>query len=133
MSHAAIHAAQQAAEKARREEENQTGYSGIDIEKYEFKILRSSSSAFKKPQKLMQALEEEALSGWDLVEKFDDQRLRLMRKKSKREDDLMLSPGVNPYRTNFGISSDKVGALIAGSIIVVVLLFVLIAVMSGNM
>lgn len=133
MSHAAIHAAQQAAERARKEEENETGYSGIDLDKYEFKILRSGSSAFKKPEKLQQALEEEAISGWDLVEKFDDQRLRLMRRKSRREDDYMLPPDINPYRTEFGISANAIGGIIAGLIIGGVLLFVLIGVLTGNM
>ena len=46
---------------------------------WEFKILRSLTGAFGKPEKLREFLDEEAKAGWVLVEKFDNNRIRLKR------------------------------------------------------
>lgn len=57
-----------------------TGYTGTDLsEGWEFKILRSATGAFRKPNLLRQILDEESRAGWVLVEKFDSQRIRLKR------------------------------------------------------
>jgi hypothetical protein len=100
------HAAIAAAEKRRkeREEERMMGYSNSDLEGYEFKIVRSVTSAFSKPDVFYRVLEEEALAGWDLLEKLDDGRIRFKRPTSARRKDSMLPEGINPYRTRIGIT-----------------------------
>ena len=73
-------AAAAAAELQRREEEEMTPYNTKDLDEgWEFKILRSNFAAFRNPEKLRAILEEEKRGGWTLVEKFDDQRIRLKR------------------------------------------------------
>jgi hypothetical protein len=99
-------AAAAAAELIRKEEEEMTTYTREDLtEGWEFKILRSMTSAFKKPEKLRAALEEESKAGWVLVEKFDDARLRLKRPVSAKEYDAHLD--VDPYRSYVGISQGR--------------------------
>lgn len=88
-----------------------TGYTHTELaEGWEFKILRSSTSAFRKPEALRQAVEEERRAGWVLVEKFDNQRLRFKRPASARSGDGAL--GIDPYRTSFGMSETKLLAVV---------------------
>ena len=111
MTAASAAAAAAAARRAREEEENLTGYNPQDLsENWEFKILRSSTSAFRKPEGLRRAVEEERRAGWVLVEKFDNQRLRFKRPASARSGDGMLA--IDPYRTTFGMSEAKLLAVI---------------------
>jgi hypothetical protein len=99
-------AAAAAAEKARKEEEEMTTYTREDLtEGWEFKILRSMRSAFKKPEKLQAVLAEESRAGWVLVEKFDDYRIRLKRPASAKEADGQLH--FDAYRTWVGISQAR--------------------------
>ena len=73
-------AARAAAE--RNEEEEMTRYTPKDIaENWEFKILRSATGAFRDPDVLRTALDAEQRAGWTLVEKFDDARVRLKRRR----------------------------------------------------
>jgi hypothetical protein len=84
---AAAAAAAAAAARRRQEEEEMTRYSENDLsEGWEFKILRSNMNAFRKPENLKKYLEEEGRAGWVLVEKFDDNRLRLKRPASAVEE-----------------------------------------------
>ena len=69
---------------------------------YEYKIIRSATATFKKPAALRAALEEEARADWELLEKFDDARVRLRRHVRWREKDADLAQ--DPYRTRVGIS-----------------------------
>lgn len=97
-----------AAEKARqdREEEALVTYTVEELrEEWEFKIVRSTFEAFRKPEKLQQVIAEEARAGWTLLEKFDNGRLRFKRPASARANDHTLPPGVDPYRTTFGMGS----------------------------
>lgn len=71
---------------------------------WEFKIMRSATSAFRRPEVLMKVLETERLGAWELVEKFDDGRLRLKRPVAARRNDATLPRGYNPYQTRYGIS-----------------------------
>src|SRR5215208_6933939 len=84
-------AAAAAAEEQRRqceEEEEMTPYSQQELtQDWEFKILRSAAGGFKKSEYLRQVLDEEARAGWALVEKFDNNRLRLKRPAAARERD----------------------------------------------
>lgn len=102
-----------------------TGYSQADlIEGWEFKILRSVTGAFGKPERLRHALEEEARAGWVLVEKFDNQRVRLKRPTSARAGDAVL--GFDPYRTSYGMSENAYAFTIISTIMGAVALLLLI-------
>ncbi len=69
---------------------------------WEFKIVRSDSSAFRNPETLKQLVEEESQAGWVMLEKFDDNRVRFKRPRSARAKDAFLPEDVDPYRTRYG-------------------------------
>jgi hypothetical protein len=99
-----------AAENRRRElmaeEERMSRYSQDDLDgDWEFKIVRANSPVFRKREALRKLLEEEALAGWTMVEKFDDSRIRLKRPRSARAKDAFLPDGVDPYRSLYGTST----------------------------
>jgi hypothetical protein len=82
------------------EEEELTPYSRVDLDgDWEFKILRSLTGAFGTSEQLRRALENQALSGWVLVEKFDNNRLRLKREVDVHDDER--NPDIDPYRTQY--------------------------------
>ena len=88
-----------------------TSYKPEDLNgEWEFKILRSVTNQFKKPQVLQQVLQEERLGDWELVEKFDDGRLRFKRPTAARSKDQVRPRGYDPYRTRFGMGE---GAMVA--------------------
>jgi hypothetical protein len=109
-------AAAAAAERQRQqEEEEMTSYSAADLaQDWEFKILRSSTAAFKKPEVLRAILDEEAQAGWMLVEKFDNSRIRLKRPASARALDGKLE--FDAYRTTVGISEARLAFAILGAV-----------------
>lgn len=125
--HGAIIAAQQARERRRRdeeEEEEMTRYTTEDLESnWEFKIVRSETGAFRKPEVFQALLQEESVAGWELVEKLDNRRVRFKRSRERRRRDATLPPGYDPYRTNYGSSTAR-SALIIG-------IAVMIALMTG--
>lgn len=85
------------------EEEGMSQYSSQDLDgDWEFKIVRASSPVFRKPEALRKLLEEEAMAGWTMVEKFDDSRIRFKRSHSARARDVFLPDGVDPYRSLYG-------------------------------
>ncbi|MFP6764553.1 MAG: hypothetical protein VB858_13075 [Planctomycetaceae bacterium] len=90
-----------ARQQQENEEETLTAYRRADLsEDWEFKILRSAAGAFGKSELLRCALEDEALSGWVLVEKFDNHRVRLKRQRGENDDER--NPFIDPYRTVYG-------------------------------
>ncbi len=93
---------------------------------WEFKILRSTSAAFRKRQTLEQALREEAAAGWVLLEKLDDSRLRLKRPRAARQLDLPTPH--DPYRSHYGMSPQTT-ALLVVTILMGVLFAILLVVM----
>jgi hypothetical protein len=97
------------------EEEHLTNYSPEDLAQgWEFKIVRANTAAFRKPEVLQQVCAEEAQSGWVLVEKFDDNRLRFKRPASARNT---LAPmGMDPYRTTYGMSQGTQVAIVLGCV-----------------
>jgi len=117
-AHIAAHAAAQRRKK-QQEEERMASYNPNDLNEWEFKIVRSTLNQFGKPDVFRQMVEEESLSGWQLLEKLDDGRVRFKRPVSARKRDAMLPPGIDPYRTQYGMSE---GAL--GITIVLVIFFV---------
>ena len=92
-----------------------TGYTPQELaEGWEFKIVRSSTGAFRTPAVLRAVLDEEQRAGWTLVEKFDNGRIRLKRPASARAKDSAL--GSDAYRTHVGMSELKLALCILGAV-----------------
>lgn len=122
---AAAAAAAAAARRRQEEEESMTGYSTEDLAgDWEFKILRAVTRQFHDPDKLRKALDEEAQAGWILVEKFDDQRLRLKRPMSAREHDHELS--IDPYRTTYGMNETTLAIIVIFCVLTIPLMIGLV-------
>ena len=116
MSGGAAAAAAAAAQQRRRmqeEEEKMTAYSKEDLAGWEFKIVRANSRKFKTHQAVQQLCAEEARAGWEMVEKFDDQRIRFKRPVDKRSGDQYLD--IDPYRTQVGASEGQIVAIVLGA------------------
>jgi hypothetical protein len=96
--------------RLQREEEIMTKYSDDEIEGWEFKIVRAATRKFKNPEFFRQICEEEAKSGWEMLEKFDNCRVRFKRKIENRDRDRHQE--IDPYRTQVGMTSDQLGFLI---------------------
>src|SRR5262245_3819045 len=79
---------------------------------WEFKILRSATGLFGKPERLQQALAEEGRAGWVLLEKLDDYRIRLKRPASARAADATRL--FDPYGTAFGQAVPRVALVLLG-------------------
>ena len=107
--HGAAAAAHQARKRQQEEEEEEllmTKYTPEELEaNWEFKIVRSETGAFRRPEVFQMLLQEEAIAGWELVEKLDDRRVRFKRPASARRRDATLPPGVDPYRSTYGGSA----------------------------
>jgi len=126
-AHAAAHAAAQK-KKRQQEEEEMTRYTRDELENdWEFKIVKSATGRFSKREIVEQVRAEEAIAGWVMVEKFDDNRIRFKRPVSAQRNDPNLPPGIDPYRTTFGISEGGLGLTIVGIMIGVGGLITLIA------
>jgi hypothetical protein len=118
--HAATTAAHQAAKRQRQEEEEMTNYTESDLSQdWEFKIVRSTTGAFGKREKIEQVVAEESVAGWVLVEKFDDNRLRFKRPASAKRNDMNLPPHINPYRTTYGMSEAGLAFTVIGVMAIV--------------
>jgi hypothetical protein len=103
--------------RERQEEEEMTRYTSEELASgLEFKILRSATSAFGRPEFLKQVLDEEKDAGWTLVEKFDNSRIRLRRPASARNDGS--NTRFDPYRSYVGISETALGLRIALTIVI---------------
>ena len=79
---------------------------------WEFKIVRSDSRAFRKPEVLRELIEQEAQAGWIMLEKFDDNRVRFKRPRSAQAKDPFLPAEVDPYRTRYGSFFTRRAALV---------------------
>jgi len=102
--------------RERQEEEERTSYTSEEwAEGWEFKIVRSSTGAFRTPAFLRAVLDEEQRAGWTLVEKFDNGRIRLKRPASARASDPTL--GCDAYRTHVGLSEWKLALCILGGVL----------------
>jgi hypothetical protein len=110
------------------EEEDMTEYTSDDLQgDWEFKIVRSGTAAFRKPEILDRLIEEEARAGWVMLEKFDDSRVRFKRPRNARARDAFLPDGVDPYRTQYG-AYDAQRAVVLGTVMAVVFLLLGLAV-----
>jgi hypothetical protein len=115
---AAAAAAAAAARRLRREEEDMTRYNADDLDGWEFKIVRASTRKFRDHKAVQKLCEEEARAGWELVEKFDDYRVRFKRRIEKRAGDRHLD--IDPYRTQVGIGQNSLGLAVAGTVALLV-------------
>ena len=112
---AAAAAAAAKAAKMRKEEEELTPYNAEDMDGWEFKIVRANSRKFKGADAIRRLCEEEAHAGWEMVEKFDDSRIRFKRRVEMRSRDQHLGPGsVDPYRTLVGASETHIVLIVLG-------------------
>ena len=107
-----------------QEEEDMAGYASGDMDGWEFKIVRSNSPRFRRYQDIQKLCREEAEAGWELLEKFDDNRIRFKRRVAKRDDDRYLN--IDPYRTSVGIGQRQM-TLIAVAAAAVLTLAVMIS------
>src|ERR1700733_7779987 len=111
---AGVAAAAAAAETLRREEEEMTPYNTKDLDEgWEFKIIRSNFAAFHNPEKMRAVLEDEKRGGWTLVEKFDDQRIRLKRLAGSKIAQGDFGDNYDPYRTTVAVDPKLVMTLLA--------------------
>ena len=103
-------------------EEDMAQYTQDDLATdWEFKIVRSGSAAFRKPEVLNKLLEEEARAGWVMLEKFDNSRIRFKRRRRAGARDALLSPDVDPYRTRYGAPSAQYAVLVGVTVALVLL------------
>ena len=104
-----------------------TAYTSEELAQgFEFKILRSNTNAFRKPEVLRRAIEEEGRAGWTLVEKFDDARVRFKRPASTKQNDSNLT--IDPYRSVYGIGQGVLIAIIMCSVVTVIMVVAIVAV-----
>jgi hypothetical protein len=130
MTNGAVSAAAAAARMQQlREEEEMTPYSPEDLNNWEFKIVRANTGIFSKPAEFNKLIQEEARAGWELLEKFDNQRVRFKRPISARARDGLLPASVNPYRTQYGMSRLLFALLIL--FVVMLAAFLMFAVATG--
>jgi hypothetical protein len=109
-----------------REEEEMSTYPPEEGNQYEYKIVRANWGIFGKPMELKKLLDEESPAGWQMVEKFDNHRIRFKRPVSARERDGQLAPGVDPYRTQVGMPPLAFALLILAIVVGVVLVLALL-------
>ena len=121
----AFHAAIAAAKRRQEQEEEQTmaQYSAEDLNGWEFKIVRSNFGRFRNSEVMRRVIEEEAQNGWEMVEKFDDYRIRFKRRTDRRG--LHSGGNVEPYRTSIGVGQ-RVIPLIAGGVALALALAVML-------
>lgn len=132
-AHIAAHAAAERRKKLHEEEERMTRYNLDEVNgDWEFKIVRSATEKFKNPDVFRLMVEEESLSGWQLLEKLDNSRVRFKRPVSARKRDGMLPVGVDPYRTQYGISEGRLGATIAVIVMLVTGIIIFLAMLAEN-
>ena len=93
-----------------------TKYNSQDMEGWEFKIVRANTNRFKNPEKLRQVCDEEAKTAWELIEKFDNQRLRFKRRTDRRANDQFAK--TDPYRTSIGISEGQIVMIVVAILLV---------------
>ena len=121
-----------AAQKKKRdeeeEEERMTDYRPSDLEGWEFKIVRSAGKI--TGEKFDRLLQEEATHGWELVEKFDDYRIRFKRRIELRGNQAY--GDIDPYRTSFGLSDGRLAFIIIFVSLGVVGLIVFLSMMVAN-
>ncbi len=117
-SMAAVTAAAAKKRREQQEEEEMTQYSPPDLDGWEFKIVRSLTGKFSNREAVQRLCTDEARAGWEMIEKFDNNRIRFKRKIERRSQDQSLN--CDPYRTSVGMGEGGLVAIIFVAIAVVV-------------
>lgn len=117
-------AAAAAAKRKMDKEEKMATYKSDDLDGWEFKIVRAYTRKFKNRETIEQVCREEAVAGWELVEKFDDYRLRFKRRVERRSMDEHLEQ--NPYRSAIGSPAAGIIVTIVATILVALGIFLFI-------
>ncbi len=126
-------AAAAAAEKLRRdrlEEEAMTAYVPKDLDGWQFKIVRGS---FRTAEHLQALQVEQAQYGWNLVEVFDQERVRFKRPASEVLKDAERFG--NPYNTKSacgGVTQQTVAVLVVLGCLLALLAAVMILVAKSS-
>lgn len=122
-----------AAEQARQrllQEEELTHYSDHELsEDWEFKIVRSATGVFRKPEEFAKLLEEEGRFGWVLLEKLDDGRVQFKRRVGSRPRLPLGEHEGDPYRSVYGMVQSRQAAvivLVAIAVSVLIMFFVVL-------
>lgn len=89
---------------------------------WEFKIVRANRNLFREPAVLKRLCEEEAQSGWILLEKLDDRRVRFKRSTALRDTVKPEFLANDPYRCYYGSSWQPLTWLSAISALIATLL-----------
>ena len=98
-----------------QEEVEMTNYTKEDLDSnWEFKIVRSESGSFRRPETFQQLIQEEEIAGWEMMEKLDNRRVRFKRRKDLRSRDATLPPGIDPYRSYFGRGNRSLSLVLIG-------------------
>jgi hypothetical protein len=107
-------AAAEARRRMMEEDEQMTNYSDDELQNYwEFKIVRDNRAVFRNSNQLKKLVEEEKRAGWILLEKLDNSRVRFKRRRSAQvNDEQLISNGIDPYRTYYGMSPDVFNVLV---------------------
>jgi hypothetical protein len=117
--------AEQARQLLLQEEEELTHYSDQHLsEDWEFKIVRSATGAFRKPEEFAKLLEEEGRFGWVLLEKLDNGRVRFKRRAGSRPRAPLGSQEDDPYRSIYGTSPNRQAAMIGFVVMGVLVLMI---------
>jgi hypothetical protein len=80
---------------------------------WEYKIVRASSDLFRDPKVLQRLRDEEADSGWILLEKLDDRRIRFKRPLATAQIQNAEYLEIDPYRSHYGSSAPSLSWLVA--------------------
>ncbi|MDD2211352.1 MAG: hypothetical protein PHN71_08565 [Candidatus Cloacimonetes bacterium] len=115
--------------KLDEEEERLTPYTQQDLtEGWEFKIVRSNTAI--SSERFSRLCAEESQNGWELVEKFDNNRIRFKRSIANRANDQMAT--IDPYRTRIGLSEGALVGVVLGVILAICLILVLfVTILNG--
>lgn len=105
-------------------------YTDDDLTHWEFKIVRADWGEFASQEHLDAMLRQEAKAGWTLVEKYDNQHIRLKRPINARYQDVLLPRSIDPYRTTYTISQAFPFLIMAGCMLVSVVLIILLAIVA---
>ena len=89
---------------------------------WEYKIVRANSDLFRSPDIFHQLCQEEAETGWILLEKLDDRRVRFKRSLAMRDKIALKSVSVDPYRCHYGPSSNWISWMGAAAFLLAITL-----------
>jgi hypothetical protein len=89
---------------------------------WEFKIVRANRNLFREPAVFRRLCEEEAQSGWILLEKLDDRRVRFKRPIALREIIKSEFLPHDPYRCQYGSSWQPLNWVAAIAVVIAMIL-----------